>query len=92
MIIDANRDYYPIRRVPEFWAWLVYMGEQDRVKVPQEVYEKVTDAKDDDLAEWLRANRDAMLLAEDVDTGIVNYVIEQGYANDLTDDEIEQLN
>jgi hypothetical protein len=68
------------------------MGEQDRIKVPQEVYEKVTDAKDDDLADWLRANGDAMLPAEYVDIRIVNQVIEQGYANDLTDDEIEQLN
>ena len=92
VLIDANRDYYPIRRVPEFWAWLVYMGEQGRVKVPQEVYEKVTDAKDDDLAEWLKANRNVMLLAEDIDPELIDRAIQRGYANDLTDDEIEQLN
>ena len=22
VLIDANRDYYPIHRVPEFWDWL----------------------------------------------------------------------
>ena len=27
VLIDANRDYYPIERVPEFWDWLVAMGE-----------------------------------------------------------------
>ena len=31
---DANRDYYPIERVPEFWEWLAEMGRLGRVKVP----------------------------------------------------------
>ncbi len=92
VLIDAKRDYYPIHRVPQFWDWLVYMGEQSRVKVPQEVYEKVTDAQNDDLADWLKDNKEALLLLEDVDPELVNNVIERGYANDLTDDEIEQLN
>ena len=91
VLIDANRDYYPIHRVPEFWAWLVYMGEQGQVKVPQEVYDKVTDANDD-LAIWLKDNRGAMLLTEDVDSQLINLVISEGYADDLTDDEIEKLN
>lgn len=90
-LIDANRDYYPIHRVPEFWAWLVYMGEQGRVKVPQEVYDKVIEANDD-LARWLKDNKGAMLLTEDVDSQLLNIVISEGYADDLTDDEIEQLN
>jgi len=28
VLIDANRDYYPIARIPEFWEWLVYHGEE----------------------------------------------------------------
>lgn len=91
MLIDANRDYYPIHRVPEFWTWLVYMGEQGRVKVPQEVYDKVTDANDD-LANWLKDAKGAMLLAEEADPRLIGLVIRQGYADDLTDDEIEKLN
>lgn len=89
--IDANRDFYPIARVPEFWDWLVYMGEQGRVKVPQEVYDKVTNANDN-LAVWLRTNKDAMLLAEDVNPQLLNLVISDGYAANLTDDEIGKLN
>ena len=81
-LIDANRDYYPIHRV-EFWAWLVYMGEQGRVKVPQEVYDKVIEANDD-LARWLKDNKGAMLLTEDVDSQLLNIVISEGYADDLT--------
>ena len=41
VFIDANRDYYPITRVPEFWAWLIYVAEQQLVKVPLEIYEEV---------------------------------------------------
>lgn len=22
VLIDANRDYYPLERVPQFWGWL----------------------------------------------------------------------
>ena len=91
VLIDASRDYYPVHRVPEFWDWLAYLGEQGRVKVPQEVYEKVTEA-DDELANWLKGNRGAMLLSEEVNAGLVDIVIRQGYTEDLTDDEIEQLN
>ena len=41
VLIDANRDYYPIERVPEFWDWLVEMGELGRVKIPLEIYEEI---------------------------------------------------
>ena len=27
VFIDANRDYYPIERVPEFWDWLAEMAD-----------------------------------------------------------------
>ena len=26
VLIDANRDYYQIERVPEFWEWLISCG------------------------------------------------------------------
>lgn len=90
-LIDANRDYYPIDRIPEFWDWLVVMGERGLVKVPREVYDKVTQA-DDALSRWLKANRDALLLAETVDEDLIIQVIAEGYAPDLTDVDIEKLN
>ena len=46
VLIEANRDYYPIDRVPEFWDWLIAVGESVRVKVPLEIYEEVTDGND----------------------------------------------
>ncbi len=91
VLIDANRDYYPIERVPEFWEWLVAMGERGLVKIPQEVYDKVTQANDS-LARWLKANRDALLLVEAVDEFLIARVLVEGYAPDLDDVEIEKLN
>ena len=46
----------------------------------------------DALAIWLKGNRGAMLLTEDIDSQLLNFVLSEGYADDLTDDEIEQLN
>lgn len=37
------------------------------------------------------ANKQALLLDEAVDQAIVNVVVEDGYANDLTDVEIEEI-
>ena len=51
-LIDANRDYYPIDRVPEFWDWLVAKGERGQVKIPLEIYEEVTDGNDASQSGW----------------------------------------
>ncbi len=94
VLIDANRDYYPIARVPEFWDWLVVMGQSGRVKVPEEVYEEVVlprPTRTDRLVDWLRAHRDDLVLDEQVSVELVGFVTEQGYANDLTDQEIEKI-
>ncbi len=90
VLIEANRDYYPIDRVPEFWDWLIAMGESGRVKVPLEIYEEVTDGNDA-VAVWLRDNKDALSLNEDVREALVTLVTEEGYAADLSDDEIEKI-
>ncbi len=91
ILIDANRDYYPMDRVPEFWDWLAAMGQQGLVKVLREVYDKVTQA-DDALSRWLKEHREPLLLDEVVDGDLIRRVISEGYAPDLNDVEIEQLN
>ncbi len=90
VLISSNRDYYPIERVPEFWNWLINMGERGRVKVPLEIYEEVTDGNDE-VASWLKDHRAALLLDEDVREELVTLVTEEGYAADPSDDEIEKM-
>jgi hypothetical protein len=92
VLIDANRDYYPLNRVPEFWEWLVNAGENGNVKIPLEVYEEISDGNDE-LANWAKQEqiRKALLLQEEVDVSLVSYATDHGYASDLTDDEVVKI-
>lgn len=94
VLIDANRDYYPIERVPEFWEWLADMGFQGLVKVPQEIYEEIvlpSPIRPDPLVDWLKSKRELMVLSEDVDADLVTEVVETGYACDLTEEEVAKV-
>ena len=92
VLIDANRDYYPIDRVPEFWDWLKFKGENDEIKIPIEIYEEVKNGNDN-LADWMKepAVQASLLLDEDADAFTVAEVVDRGYANDLTDDEVIKI-
>lgn len=73
------------------------MGKLGRVKIPLENFEEIKDGPKDQskdlLFGWLQndLNREALLLNEDVDTDLLQKVVSVGYANDLSDDEIELL-
>lgn len=92
VLIDANRDYYPIERVPEFWNWLIYMGNNGKVKIPIEVYEEIKEGNDS-LAKWTKSNETqaALLFLEEVEVDLVAFVVDNGYAQNLTDIEIVKL-
>jgi len=93
VLIDANRDYYAIDRVPEFWLWLIHLGTQGSVKIPLEIYEEITEGKEDNLSAWAKREEvvTALLLDEEVDEDRVRDVVNTGYASDLTDDEYAKL-
>ena len=63
VLIDANRDYYPTTRVPEFWEWLLHQAALERIAVPLEIHEELTDGSDV-LSEWMRDHREALVLQE----------------------------
>jgi len=95
ILITAHNNYYPIDTVPEFWEWLCYQGEKGILKIPVEIIEEILEGpKEGDLLQiWLKdkSNRDHLELKEDVDGHILEKVVLSGYANDLTDDEFEQI-
>jgi hypothetical protein len=74
VLIDANRDYYSIDRVPEFWDWLAYHGAAGDVKVPLEIYEEVKEGTDQ-LARWIKQNEvaEALRYSGEVDPALVAY-------------------
>ena len=92
VFITAKNTYYPIDRVPEFWEWLIYQGEQGNVKIVQEVYDEIHGGNDD-LSLWAKEDEvvNALILDEAVDVDLVRVVTEKGYAADLTDDEVEKV-
>lgn len=97
-LIDAKRDFYPIGKVPEFWDWLKYHGEQGTIKIPCEIYEEFSDTKNkdgvrDDLAEWAADPqvKDALLFDEEVDLDLVSRVTYGGYLPNPTDENLIRM-
>lgn len=46
-LIRANGDYYPIKRIPQFWDWLIVKGKAGVVKIPNEIADEITAGRDD---------------------------------------------
>ena len=94
VLIDADRDYYPIGRVPEFWDWLLTQANLGTALMPVETYEEVVLPRSSNpglLENWLTDNRNEMVLDETVDPELVAKVTEIGYGTDLTDEDIEKI-
>jgi hypothetical protein len=95
ILITAANTYYGISRVPEFWSCLQHQGTSGRIKIPIEMYEEVLEGRkeDDELLDWAKndANRAALRFDEASRLDLVRRVVRQGYASDLTDDEVEKL-
>ena len=92
VLITANRQYYAIDRVPNFWNWLIAKGISGDIKIVEEVFDEFTGGTDG-LAAWATDNnvKRSLLLQEQVNVPLVRNVISNGYAPDLTDVETEQL-
>jgi hypothetical protein len=89
VLIDANRDYYPLDRVPEFWGWLELRASEGSLMVPQAIYEEVSEGADS-LGGWMHKEsvKATLLLVEEEAMNLVADVVERGYASDLRDDEL----
>ena len=92
VLIRAHEDYYPIDRIPQFWAWLTSLGESGIAKVPYEIYGEIA-ISNGALHDWLTDSEIAkkMVLNQQVDPSHLNRVLTAGYAPDLDDSEIEEI-
>jgi hypothetical protein len=96
VLITAHNLYYPVDSVPEFWSWLVHTASQGVAKVPAEIFDEVKEGRrgeEDLLYRWIQQEeiKEALVLDGEPDVELVRRVIDEGYAPDLTDDEVEQL-
>lgn len=89
VLIDANRDYYPIDRIPQFWEWLLARSAEGRLKMPLETYEEVA-AGNDSLADWVKNHRSELVLVEEASPELVDEVLGI-YAPNLTETELERI-
>ena len=93
-LITANNTYYPIDTVPEFWEWVEHQGNENRIKLPIEMIEEITVGKKEDrLTMWIKSTNinNALLLSEEAEQPIVQKVVNEGYASDLSDYELEAI-
>ena len=88
--IRAHEDYYPVDRIPQFWAWLAAMAERGTIKMPFEIHAEVR-AAPGPLKNWLAATAETMVLDQKVSPAHLKTVLAKGYAPDLDDTEIEKL-
>ena len=78
--------------VPEFWQWLVHLAQENKIKLPIEIYEEIVEGSSKDpLSLWVKSHKDDLILKEIVNIDSVRRVVANGYSDDLTDSEIEQL-
>jgi hypothetical protein len=95
VLITANSTYYPLDQIPEFWSWLYYQATTGRVKIPLEIMDEIKAGRKDadPLLDWISVSEieDALVLGEPVDAGLVQRVVSEGYAPDLSDDEVEKI-
>jgi hypothetical protein len=92
VLIRAHEDYYPIDRIPQFWAWLLEQSTAGLIKTPLQIYDEVAKSSDM-LGDWLRQPevKAALVLAEGTDPDRVRDVVARGYAPDLNDIELESI-
>jgi hypothetical protein len=94
VLITASNVYYPLDQIPEFWDWIHHPATTGLVKLPVEILDEVLAGtkQGDPLLDWLNdGKKDAFRLEDNVDPAAVQAVICNGYAPDLTDDELEEL-
>ena len=92
VLISAHELHYPLDRIPQFWTWLLGMAEAGRVKLPYEIYNEIA-VSTGDLKEWITspANSKQLKLNAHVDPAILQQVINEGYAPDLSESDLEQV-
>lgn len=97
-LIHAKRDYYQRNRVPEFWSWLAFCGQQNKVKIPKEIYKEFHDTADgngekDELAAWADQEhiKQALIFDEELNHTHLLTILQTGYVAQPTESDLETV-
>lgn len=90
-LITAHRTWYSLKRVPEFWEWLLHHAGAGKVKMPLEIFAEV-ESGTDDLAAWVKEadHKKALLLNEAADLAAVQAVLAL-YGEPLTEADLIKI-
>lgn len=56
VLIQAWQKYYNPKFCPDYWNILIELGKQDKIFIPELVYEEIT-RTEDDLSKWLKSSK-----------------------------------
>jgi len=56
VLIQAWQKYYNPKFCPDYWDILIEFGKQDKIFIPELVYEEIT-RTEDDLSRWVKASK-----------------------------------
>lgn len=75
-LINAHRTWYALKRVPEFWRWILHHAEAGTVKMSSEIFAEV-EGGTDELAAWMKVadHKRALRLPEEADLTKVQTVL-----------------
>ena len=92
VLISAQELHYPLSRIPQFWNWVLAQADAGTIKLPVEIYNEIA-VSTGELKDWLTNPDHArkLKLSGQVDGSILQQVINEGYAADLDDSELEQI-
>ena len=86
VLIRAHELYYPVDRIPAFWAWLLAQARANVVKMPRVIFDEIT-PRPGPFATWLaqRHVRETLILNENIPVRVIRHIIDIGDAPDVTD-------
>lgn len=57
ILAESNRFHFPHSKTPDFWDWLVFLGQKDIICIPETVYGEIGKGTDE-LPSWLECNKE----------------------------------
>lgn len=78
VLIDADRNYYQMNKVPEFWEWLVHCAEKGTIKIPFEIYTEILKGEDA-LSKWITEHKESLIIERVIKPKHIDDIIHAGY-------------
>lgn len=86
VLIEAKNQYYPLDRIPQFWAWILEQSNRGRIKIPTEVLTEIRrGSKDDPLYAWITSHGEQLALQESPNPELLNNTLAIGYGFETRD-------